>query len=164
KQSLKSWARGFGFWIIFIAASVAVMLPGAALLRYFGLHAAFSIDLRWLASSDRWITAAFGYVVLPFVPLLIFDFLIYWFHRMQHAIPFLWRFHSVHHSIEELNGSNCSHHPTEELLRLPFVVLPFTLLLNLHVPEVAVLASFVAIWNQLIHVNAPLSFGPLAYL
>jgi sterol desaturase/sphingolipid hydroxylase (fatty acid hydroxylase superfamily) len=29
--------------------------------------------------------------------LLILDGLIYWWHRANHVVPFLWRFHSVHH-------------------------------------------------------------------
>lgn len=29
--------------------------------------------------------------------ILLLDFLIYWWHRANHVIPFLWRFHSVHH-------------------------------------------------------------------
>ena len=49
-------------------------------------------------------------------------------------------------------------------MRLPFVVLPFSLLLHLDVPQVVVLTVFFALWNQVIHVNAPLSLGPLAYL
>lgn len=29
--------------------------------------------------------------------LLLFDCLIYWWHRANHVVPFLWRFHEVHH-------------------------------------------------------------------
>src|SRR6266851_1048493 len=76
KQSVKSWFRGLGFWVIFVSATVAVRMVTAELFRYFGLHAAFSIDLRWVATSDRWIVVLLGYVVLPFVPWLIFDFLV----------------------------------------------------------------------------------------
>jgi sterol desaturase/sphingolipid hydroxylase (fatty acid hydroxylase superfamily) len=31
------------------------------------------------------------------VDLLVLDFLIYWWHRANHEVPFLWRFHGVHH-------------------------------------------------------------------
>ncbi|MBP9948054.1 MAG: sterol desaturase family protein [Vicinamibacteria bacterium] len=30
--------------------------------------------------------------------LLVFDCWMYWWHRINHAVPFLWRFHRVHHS------------------------------------------------------------------
>ena len=29
--------------------------------------------------------------------LLVLDFWIYWWHRANHRVPFLWRFHEVHH-------------------------------------------------------------------
>jgi sterol desaturase/sphingolipid hydroxylase (fatty acid hydroxylase superfamily) len=41
---------------------------------------------------------AMGYVALPFLRILIFDFFIYWFRRIQHGVPILWRFYSAHHS------------------------------------------------------------------
>ena len=31
------------------------------------------------------------------IDLLLFDFFIYWWHRANHRLPFLWRFHQVHH-------------------------------------------------------------------
>ncbi|MEH6570885.1 MAG: sterol desaturase family protein [Halioglobus sp.] len=33
------------------------------------------------------------------------DFWYYWWHRMQHKIPFLWEMHKVHHSDETLNST-----------------------------------------------------------
>jgi sterol desaturase/sphingolipid hydroxylase (fatty acid hydroxylase superfamily) len=35
--------------------------------------------------------------------IVLSDFIIYWAHRLQHAVPFLWRFHSIHHSAEHLD-------------------------------------------------------------
>src|SRR5262245_36807568 len=32
--------------------------------------------------------------------ILLSDFCVYWGHRLQHRVEFLWRFHSVHHSAE----------------------------------------------------------------
>ena len=37
--------------------------------------------------------------------LLILDFLIYWWHRANHRIRFLWRFHEVHHLDEFLDAT-----------------------------------------------------------
>jgi len=37
------------------------------------------------------------------VDLLILDLFIYWWHRLNHVIPFLWRFHAVHHLDEFLD-------------------------------------------------------------
>src|SRR5262245_49618331 len=30
--------------------------------------------------------------------ILLSDFFVYWGHRLQHRVEFLWRFHSVHHT------------------------------------------------------------------
>jgi sterol desaturase/sphingolipid hydroxylase (fatty acid hydroxylase superfamily) len=38
--------------------------------------------------------------------LLLLDLWIYWWHRANHEIPFLWRFHAVHHYDELLDTSS----------------------------------------------------------
>ena len=38
--------------------------------------------------------------------LLLLDFLIYWWHRANHELPFLWRFHEVHHRDEFLDATS----------------------------------------------------------
>ncbi|MEQ8334934.1 sterol desaturase family protein [Nisaea sp.] len=40
------------------------------------------------------------------VDVLVLDMLIYWWHRLNHEIPFLWRFHEVHHLDEFLDVSS----------------------------------------------------------
>lgn len=42
------------------------------------------------------------WVQIPAV-ILLSDLVLYWVHRMFHAVPWLWRFHAVHHSAEELD-------------------------------------------------------------
>lgn len=37
--------------------------------------------------------------------LLLLDFLIYWWHRANHRVPFLWRFHEVHHLDRTLDAT-----------------------------------------------------------
>lgn len=38
--------------------------------------------------------------------LLLLDLWIYWWHRINHLVPFLWRFHEVHHLDEMLDTSS----------------------------------------------------------
>jgi sterol desaturase/sphingolipid hydroxylase (fatty acid hydroxylase superfamily) len=38
--------------------------------------------------------------------LLLLDFWIYWWHRVNHVVPFLWRFHEVHHLDEMLDSTS----------------------------------------------------------
>jgi sterol desaturase/sphingolipid hydroxylase (fatty acid hydroxylase superfamily) len=38
--------------------------------------------------------------------LLLLDLLIYWWHRLNHVVPLLWRFHAVHHRDRFLDSSS----------------------------------------------------------
>jgi len=60
--------------------------------------------------------------------LLLYDFMKYWIHRVQHIVPFLWELHSYHHSVTDLKASNTFvSHPIDFALRnvLPPVILGF---------------------------------------
>jgi sterol desaturase/sphingolipid hydroxylase (fatty acid hydroxylase superfamily) len=45
-----------------------------------------------------------GWMIL--LDLLLLDLWIYWWHRINHVLPFLWRFHEVHHLDETLDASS----------------------------------------------------------
>ena len=48
--------------------------------------------------------------------VVMFDFVSYWFHRMAHITPVIWRFHRVHHSDTTMDAStNFRAHPLEIL-------------------------------------------------
>lgn len=56
-----------------------------------------------------------GVKIIAGVALL--DLVVYWFHRIAHRIPVLWRFHRVHHSDSTLDSSTYFRgHPIEILL------------------------------------------------
>ena len=58
--------------------------------------------------------------------MLLYSFLRYSVHRLQHKIPFLWELHSYHHSVTDLQASNTFvSHPIDYSLRnvLPPVIL-----------------------------------------
>lgn len=56
------------------------------------------------AAGGPWVVLAVGLVAI--------DFVVYWMHRIQHAVPFLWRFHAVHHADTEMDVSTALlHHP-----------------------------------------------------
>ncbi len=43
-----------------------------------------------------------GFIILD---ILLLDCMIYWWHRFNHTIPFLWRFHEVHHLDEAMDAT-----------------------------------------------------------
>ncbi|ORU94145.1 MAG: Sterol desaturase [Cycloclasticus sp. symbiont of Bathymodiolus heckerae] len=50
------------------------------------------------------------------IGLLVFDCWQYWWHRINHVIPFLWRFHAVHHSDAAMDASSAVRFHTVEIL------------------------------------------------
>lgn len=55
-------------------------------------------------------------VVLFLLSFLVLDYLLYWWHRFNHRIPFLWRFHQVHHADPDMDASTALRFHFGELL------------------------------------------------
>ena len=86
------------------------------------------------AGLDHWAeTNNFGLVrQLPLrgwqktaLAVLLMDLWTYWWHRMNHTLPFLWRFHRMHHSDTSMNVSTAARFHTGELIlsRLMWLVI-----------------------------------------
>lgn len=66
------------------------------------------IGLFYLMELPLWIKLIFG--------LALLDMVTYWFHRISHKFPILWRFHRVHHSDTTMDSSTYFRaHPIETL-------------------------------------------------
>lgn len=82
KGQMKRWGRNLGLFGINTLLSPLIVLPLTA------FAAGLVPDWRW-----DWWRGLSGLLL----DILILDGLIYWWHRANHAVPFLWRFHVVHH-------------------------------------------------------------------
>jgi len=119
----------------------------------------FHIDLGRLGSGA---TARF---FLAFVPLLVFDFFYYWFHRFQHAWAWLWQEHRLHHSEHFLNvTTNYRHHWLEEFFRAFLIVLPMNWLVSISPVNSAVAAFLMRQWSSFFHANIRIGFGAATVL
>lgn len=158
------WARlrGLIYWMFFIPGSALAYVSISAFVQYFDLRPALSLDLAQFTRSDDWRLVVLAYMALP-LPVMIADFCFYWFHRLQHRVPLLWRFHAVHHAIEEMNAANSANHPTEGLFHVIFL-LPLALLIHMTVPQVLIVTILFSTWGQIVHANTRLSIGPLKYV
>ncbi|MDE2981448.1 MAG: sterol desaturase family protein [Gemmatimonadota bacterium] len=92
---------------IFNAVVASLIFAGATLVATewardngFGL-------LHWLGVEGVW-AFALGFV--------LFDMWQYFWHRLNHRIPFLWRFHAVHHADRELSASSGLRFHTGEIV------------------------------------------------
>jgi sterol desaturase/sphingolipid hydroxylase (fatty acid hydroxylase superfamily) len=99
--------------------------------------------------------------LLPFIPLLIFDFFYYWHHRFQHMIPAFWEQHKLHHTEESLNSlTNLRHHWLEDFIRIVTISIPMGLLVRITPVQGALVATALTHWSVFFHANLRLPFGP----
>lgn len=94
--------------------------------------------------------------------IAVADFLRYWVHRAQHAVPLLWRFHAVHHGPEDLDVLHNFIHPVEKLVNLMLITVPTAFLVGVDGGTLFLLAGFFAIQGQLLHMNVPAGYGRFA--
>jgi len=96
--------------------------------------------------------------------VLLSDLLVYWAHRLQHKVGFLWRFHKVHHSAEHLDFLAAHReHPLDSIYTVGIINLP-ALVLGFPMEAVAGLIAFRGSWAIYIHSNVRLPIGPLRML
>src|SRR5262245_6617661 len=119
-----------------------------------GLQHLLPVDFRVAVAAQPWWLQAIEVVVLS-------DFLIYWGHRLQHRVDFLWRFHSIHHSAEHLDWLAAHReHPLDSIYTVGLINLP-AFILGFPLETIAGLIAFRGIWAIYIHSNVRLPIGPL---
>ncbi len=127
-----------------------------------------------LAYFDRWLD---GFISMDFrqsvggQPLwlqivevvFLSDFLIYWAHRLQHKVNFLWRFHKVHHTSEHLDWLAAHReHPLDSIYTVTIINLP-AIVLGFPLEMLAGFIAFRGIWAIYIHSNVRFPIGPLRW-
>jgi sterol desaturase/sphingolipid hydroxylase (fatty acid hydroxylase superfamily) len=96
--------------------------------------------------------------------VVLSDFLIYWGHRLQHRVGFLWRFHKVHHSAEHMDWLAAHReHPLDTIYTVGLINLP-AFICGFPLSTIAGLIAFRGIWAIYIHSNVRLPLGPLKIL
>lgn len=95
---------------------------------------------------------------------LIHDFYIYWFHRLQHNVGFLWRIHEAHHSNQQVDWIAGSRSHALEILVNQTIEFAPMYLCGVS-PEVILLkATIDAVWGMYIHANIDVRSGALQYV
>jgi sterol desaturase/sphingolipid hydroxylase (fatty acid hydroxylase superfamily) len=88
--------------------------------------------------------------------VLLSDLFVYWGHRLQHRVGFLWRFHAVHHSAEHLDWLAAHReHPIDTVYTMGLINLP-AFVLGFPLETIAALVAFRGIWAIYIHSNVRL--------
>jgi sterol desaturase/sphingolipid hydroxylase (fatty acid hydroxylase superfamily) len=96
--------------------------------------------------------------------VLLSDCFIYWAHRLQHRVGFLWRFHAVHHSAQHLDWLAAHReHPLDSIYTIGIINLP-AFILGFPLETLTGFIAFRGIWAIYIHSNVRLPIGPLRML
>lgn len=131
RERLRHDARNFLFGVInallaaLVVAFLFVHLDVWTTANQFGLLRQFTLS-PWLAVC---------------LAILLLDFWTYWWHRLNHAVPFLWRFHRVHHSDPTMDVSTGVRFHTGELLLSWFARLAVVPLLGVSLVQLALYES-----------------------
>ncbi len=105
-------------------------------------------------SSQPWLLQVVEVIILS-------DVIIYWAHRLQHKVDFLWRFHKVHHTAEHLDWLAAHReHPLDSIYTIGLINLP-AFVLGFPLETIAGLIAFRGIWAIYIHSNVRIPLGPL---
>lgn len=103
-------------------------------------------------------------VVALIVCWIVFDFLNYWMHRLQHAVQPLWAFHSVHHTQTRLTFLSANRiHAVEQLYVGVLMMVP-AFLLGIPPRQWLPLLLAQTFSETLQHAQLNWSFGPLRWL
>jgi sterol desaturase/sphingolipid hydroxylase (fatty acid hydroxylase superfamily) len=96
--------------------------------------------------------------------IVLSDFLVYWGHRLQHRVGFLWRFHAVHHSAEHLDWLAAHReHPLDTVYTVGIINLP-AFVLGFPLETLAAFITFRGVWAVYIHSNVRIPLGPFRVL
>jgi sterol desaturase/sphingolipid hydroxylase (fatty acid hydroxylase superfamily) len=118
----------------------------------------------WIPYGFREKVASQAWWLQAFEVILLSDFLIYWGHRLQHRVEFLWRFHKVHHSAEHLDWLAAHReHPLDSIYTIGLINLP-AFALGYSLETLAGFIAFRGIWAIYIHSNVRLPIGPIRML
>ena len=131
KNKLSRIFKNIFFWLVNIGITPIIILPITLYATQFELHGLLK----------------FENIIFSFLfHLIIIDLFLYWWHRLNHQIPFLWRFHHVHHLDETLDiSSGVRFHFGEVILSAlirSIIIITFNIsLINLLLIEAIILLS-----------------------
>ncbi len=146
---LRRWVLGAGLWALGLLFYNA-MLSGIELVWGERQLDGSSLQGSWLWQGV--------------LALLLVDLLHYWFHRLLHSVPALWRVHAVHHGDRSYDAAtSLRFHPAETALHAAAVYVLFRLA-GVGEQVALALAAFLTLWNVLQHGNfrSPARFSAIA--
>jgi sterol desaturase/sphingolipid hydroxylase (fatty acid hydroxylase superfamily) len=142
----------FVYGVIIFAGGPWVFVVSNAIASKIGLG---FIDLSWMSSKGM-----ISQIALAIFNLFVLDLFIYWFHRAQHTIGWMWDIHLVHHSDTDFNVTTTTFHAWPHFVVLAFgVAVPFAVLFKLPEASSAVMGTIIGGWMFVTHLNVRWPLG-----
>jgi sterol desaturase/sphingolipid hydroxylase (fatty acid hydroxylase superfamily) len=137
-----------------VARNLVIALVGAIVLRF--VFFPLVIWTSRLATEHQ--IGVLNQIQIPtfvrfFLALLFLDYTLYFWHRMNHQIPFLWRFHNVHHIDLDLDVSTASRFHFGELVLSAFFRMGQVLVLGIDIPTLVLYEICTTGFAQFHHSN-----------
>lgn len=92
------------------------------------------------------------------------DLYIYWFHRLQHRSPWLWRLHEAHHSNADVDALAATRSHALEILINQTIEFAPMVLLGAHPAVLPLKSALSAVWGLWIHANVDVHTGRWQWL
>ena len=107
--------------------NIAIGIANGILVFGLGLGYQYVLELAATHHLGLMYGLRIPYACSLLILFLLQDFIMYWWHRANHLIPFLWRWHHFHHIDKKLNSTSAIRFHLMELslsyaLRLPLYV------------------------------------------
>ena len=148
-----------GFWTDFLLYALLQSYVLGLVIKHLVVWIDAGAGFSRLRLVSDWPVAA---QVLFF--LVLHDFYIYWFHRLQHRSPVLWRIHEAHHSTKDVDWLSGSRSHSLEILINQSIEFGAILFLG-GAPEVFLIKGVLsAVWGMYIHSNIDVRSGVLQYV
>jgi sterol desaturase/sphingolipid hydroxylase (fatty acid hydroxylase superfamily) len=165
RYGLYSRLRGYFFWLANIAIAATALTLFSRGFASLGVHPLFTFRPYAYLETGIDLLRPAELIVSLILGNWVVMFFYYWFHRLQHANRWLWRFHRVHHSLREMSALNSNHHFTEEIFKIPFVLLPLSLLVGVDAgPTPWIIATIFSMQSLFEHSCTRLNLGKLRYI
>jgi sterol desaturase/sphingolipid hydroxylase (fatty acid hydroxylase superfamily) len=129
------------FWVLNIGITPIIILPITIYATTFNLHQTFVIN----------------HLLFQFLfHLVIYDLFLYFWHRANHEVPFLWRFHHVHHLDETLDVSSGIRFHFGEVVLSALVRCAVIIVFNISLTNLLLIEAIVFISSAFHHSNIKL--------
>jgi len=140
---------------LFPLLAFAVLVPAID-----AIEAALRMHSISRPNPDQWLPEIGHTALLSWlVYLIVFDFVDYWIHRLQHRLRWWWELHAVHHSQRQMTyWSDQRNHLLDDLLRDVLIALT-ALLIGAAPSQFVAFVVFSRVLQSLQHANIRIGFG-----